>query len=90
MWRTTVGGDYCVSVQRTVLRYLTPSTSTIKEIHKYMWKCPGRGIQSIIDYDLVRDEMKTKVNDVKVVTKLGSDHHLVVMKVRLHRRVYAS
>ena len=36
--------------------------------------------------------MKTKVNDVKVVRgdEIGSDHHLVVMEVRLHRRVYAS
>ena len=49
-------------------------------------------MQSIIDYFLVEDEMKTKVNDVKVVrgAEICSDHHLVVMKVRLHRRVYVS
>ena len=36
--------------------------------------------------------MKTKVNDVKVIrgAEIGSDHHLVLMKARLHRRVYAS
>ena len=64
----------------------------MRYIHKYTWKCPGRGIQSTIDYFLVEDEMKTKENDVKVVrgAEIGSDHHLVVMKVKLHRRVYAS
>ena len=60
-----------------------------KEIHKYTWKCPGRGLNSIIDYFLVRNEMKRNVNNVKVVrgAEIGSDHHLVLMKVRLHRRV---
>ena len=54
-----------------------------------MWKCPGRGLKSIIDYFLVRTEMKRNVNNVKVVrgAEIGSDHHLVLMKVRLHRRV---
>ena len=56
-----------------------------KEIHKYC-KCPGRGLKSIIDYFLVRNEMKRNVNNVKVVrgAEIGSDHHLVLMKVRLH------
>ena len=53
------------------------------EIHKYMWKCPGRGLKSIIDYFLVRNEMKRNVNNVKVVRRaeIGSDHHLVLMKL---------
>ena len=38
-----------------------------KEIHKYTWKCQGRGLKSIIDYLMVRDEMKRNVNDLKVV-----------------------
>ena len=29
-----------------------------KEIHKYTWKCPGRGLKLIIDYFLVRNGMK--------------------------------
>ena len=35
--------------------------------------------------------MKRNVNNVKVVrgAEIGSDHHLVLMKVRLHRRVHA-
>ena len=61
-----------------------------KEMHKYTWKCPGRGLQSIIDYFLVRDEMKRNVNDVKVIrgAEYGSDHQLVLMKVRLCIRVH--
>ena len=27
-----------------------------KEIHKYVWKCPGRGLKSIIDYILSGEE----------------------------------
>ena len=44
-----------------------------------------------IDYFLMRNEMKRKVNNVNVVrgAKIGSDHHLVPMKVRLQRRVHA-
>ena len=59
------------------------------EIHKFTWKCPGRGLKLIIDYFLVRNEMKRNMNNVKVVrgAEIGSDHHLVLMKVRLHRRV---
>ena len=60
-----------------------------KEMHKYTWKCPGRGLKSIIDYFLVRNEMKRNVNNVKVGrgAEIGSDHHLVLVKVRLHKRV---
>ena len=38
-----------------------------KKIHKFTWKCPGRGLQSIIDYFLVRGDMKRIVNDVRVI-----------------------
>ena len=59
------------------------------EIHKYTWKSPGRGLKSIIDYFLVRNEMKRNVNNIKALrgAEIGSDHHFVLMKVRLHRRV---
>ena len=59
-----------------------------KKIHKFTWKCPGRGLQSIIDYFLVREDMKRIVNDVRVIrgAEIGSDHHLVVMKVKLTKR----
>ena len=59
-----------------------------KNIHKFTWRCPGRVLQSIIDYFLVRGDMKRTVNDVRVIrgAEIGSDHHLVVMKVKLTKR----
>ena len=30
-------------------------------IHKFTWKCLGRGLQSIIDYLLVRDDLRYEV-----------------------------
>ena len=62
-----------------------------KEIHKFTWKCPGRGLQSIIDYFLVRADMRRDVNDVKVIrgAEIGSDHHLVLMKMKVRGRKQA-
>ena len=56
-----------------------------KDIHKFTWKCPGRGLQSIIDYILVRGNQRKDVNDVRVIrgAEIGSDHYLVLMKVKL-------
>ena len=62
-----------------------------KEIHIFTWKCPGRGLTSTIDCFLVKDEMKRNENDVNVIrgSGRGSYYHVVLMKVRLHRRVHA-
>ena len=59
-----------------------------KKMHKFTWKCPGRGLQSIIDYFLVRGDMKQTVNDVRVIrgAEIRRDHHLVIMKVKLTKR----
>ena len=59
-----------------------------KEIHKFTWKCPGRQLRSIIDYFLVRSDLRKDVNDVRVVrgAEIGSDHHLVLMKMKVRGR----
>ena len=56
-----------------------------KEIHKFTWESKGRGLRSIIDYFIVRRALRPGVVDVRVVgdTELESDHHLVLLKVRL-------
>ena len=55
-----------------------------REIHKFTRKCLGRGLQSIIDYYLVRADLRRDVNDVKVTceAEIGSDHHLVLIKLK--------
>ena len=80
---------------RRLLRFYVENDSRItnthfehKKFHKFMWKCPGGDLQSIIDYILVRGDMKQTVNDVRVIrgAEIGSDHHLVIMKVKLTKR----
>ena len=61
---------------------LTHAWYSHKDIHKFLWVCPGRQLKSLIDYFLVRKDIKARVHDVKVVrgAELGSDHHLILMK----------
>ena len=53
-----------------------------KEIHKYTWENPTRGLKSIIDLIIVRKNRKMVVQDVRVHRKpeCGTDHHMVVGK----------
>ena len=50
-----------------------------KDIHKYTWVQPTRGLKSIIDYVIVRHATKLKVQQVRVYRGLscGSDHHFL-------------
>ena len=59
-----------------------------KQIHKFTWKCPDKGLQSIIEYFLVRGDLRKEVHDVRVIrgAEIGSDHHLVLMKVKIGGR----
>ena len=59
-----------------------------KEILTFTWKCPGRQLRSIIDYFLVRADLRKDVNDVRVVhgAEIGSDHHLMLMKMKVRGR----
>lgn len=55
-----------------------------KDIHTDTWECPGRGLKSLIDYILVRKDVRSLVCDVEAVrgAEISSDHHLVLMKMR--------
>ena len=58
-----------------------------KEIHKFTWESKGRGLRSIIEYFIVRRALRPGVVDVRVVrsAEAGSDHHLVLMKLKVQR-----
>ena len=56
-----------------------------KDIYKFTWECRGRKQRSIIDYFLVRRELKCQLRDVKVVrgAEIGSDHYLLLIIIKL-------
>ena len=56
-----------------------------KRNHKYTWECCGKGLRSLIDYFLVGKEARKQVVNTKVVqgAEIGSDHYLVLLKIKL-------
>ena len=55
-----------------------------KQIHKFTWKCPGRGLQSIIDYFLVRGDLRREVHNY---TYLLMSCCLWQRRMRIWRRI---
>ena len=53
------------------------------------WECRGKNQRSIIDYFLVRKDVKGQLKYVKVVrgAEIGSDHYLVLMVIKLKLKV---
>ena len=56
-----------------------------KEIHTYTWTQPTRNLRSVIDYLIMKQKSKIKVQDVRVFrgAECGSDHHLLKAKILL-------
>ncbi|XP_044753786.1 craniofacial development protein 2-like [Coccinella septempunctata] len=54
-----------------------------KEIHKFTWIQPTRGLKSIIDYVITKQNTELKIVDVRVqrAATCGSDHHLIRAKI---------
>ncbi|XP_018898500.1 craniofacial development protein 2 [Bemisia tabaci] len=50
-----------------------------KDIHKFTWVQPTRGLQSVIDYVIVKQDTSLKVQQVRVWRGLscGSDHYFL-------------
>lgn len=54
-----------------------------KNIHKYTWVQPTRGLQSIIDYVIQRKNSKLQITDIRVHRgpECGTDHYMLVANV---------
>lgn len=59
-----------------------------KNIHKFTWTQPTRGISSIIDYVIMRQNSKINILDVRAYRgpECGSDHHFVLSKLIINYR----
>ena len=61
-----------------------------KRVHQTTWMHPGTKEWHMLDYTLVNRKFRTSVEDVRVLRScagvIGTDHHLVRTKVRLHLR----
>lgn len=57
--------------------------------HKYTWTQPTRGLKSIIDYLVIKQETNLKTHDVKALrgAECGTDHMLLRAKIYLKRRL---
>ena len=56
-----------------------------KLIHKKTWTSPDGATQKELDYICISNRWKTSLLDVRVYrgADVGSDHHLIIAKVRL-------
>ena len=59
-----------------------------KNVHKFTWVQPTKGLQSLIDYVIQRQNSKLQTTDVRAYRgpECGTDHYLVVAKVIVHYR----
>jgi ribosomal protein S7 len=62
-----------------------------KSIHQKSWMHPGSKQWHTLDYTLVNQKFKSSVEDVRFYRKaagvIGTDHHLMRTKIRLHLKV---
>ena len=61
---------------------------THKDIHKLTWTSPDRKTQSQIDHIIINGKWRHSLQDVRVMrhANIGSDHNLLVSKVKLKLR----
>ena len=61
-----------------------------KTIHKKTWISPDGSTETELDYFCINNRWRTSLHDVKVYrgADIGSDHHLVVAKIRLKFKIH--
>lgn len=71
--------NLCQSLKLKIMNGFFPH----RDIHKFTWTQPTRGLRSIIDYFIQRQNATLQTTDVRVYrgSECGSDHHLVVGKI---------
>lgn len=76
--------DLCQGMSLKIVNGFFPH----KNIHKFTWTQPTRGLSSIIDYIIMKQDSKINNLDVRVHrgSECGSDHHLVVTKLVINYR----
>ncbi len=59
-----------------------------RDIHKFTWTQPTRGLRSIIDFLIMRQQSNLKTLDVRVYRgpECGSDHYLTIAKMLINYR----
>jgi hypothetical protein len=61
-----------------------------KPIHQTSWMHPGKKVWHMLDYTLVNKKFRSSVEDVRVhrtaAGVIGTDHHLLRAKVKIHLR----
>ena len=61
-----------------------------KTIHQTSWMHPGKKSWHMLDYTIVNRKFRTSVEDVRFLRRatgaIGTDHHLMRSKIRLHLR----
>lgn len=73
-------GERIIELCETMNLKITNGFYQHKEIHKFTWVQPTRGLQSIIDYIIVRKNTSITIKDVRVKrgAECGSDHRLLL------------
>ena len=76
--------DFCAVNELVIGGKLFPH----KECHKVTWVSPDRKTQNQIDHIAISHRWKSSLQDVRVKrgADVGSDHHLVVEKIKIRRR----
>ena len=77
--------DFCENSSLKIMNGYFPH----KDIHKYTWIQPTKGLRSIIDYVIQKRNSTLRTIDVRVYrsAECGSDHHMVVAKVAINYRI---
>lgn len=76
-------GDKLIELCEANMLKITNGYFRHKDIHKYTWVQHTRNLKSIIDYLIIKQESRLKIQDVRAQRgpNCGSDHYLLKCKI---------